>query len=676
MYPHPEATWGPCLQTLEGRATSVAFSRDGLLASGSYDSTIRLWDPATGSLLCTLEGHSSYIGALAFSLYGNLASGSSDTTVCLWDPSTGSLLSTLRGHSDTVQAVAFSADGKLASGSYDKTLRIWDPTTGSLLSVFEGHSSSVSCLAFLIDGMLASGSYDRTVRLWDPATGSLLSTLEGHSASVTSIASMPDGLVSAGKDGTVRFWDTEKGVLLNLFRIDDDIGRGSCCLACSPEGTLAVALVKSLRLYNLSDGVFEALENNSCQTVTSELSSDSENAARASNEQAVHLYDQNQEKIRSLDGHTGEIEAIAFSSDGLQLVSCDTNGMIRLWVPHEGADESKSAVSDQVSLVAFSPNGKQLASSSMDSTVQLWDPVKGSLLRRLKGYSKPIRNIVFSSNCQQLASTSEDGTVRLWNSASGEVQAILKAELSFWAIILFSPDCAQLATWDNNDLQLWDTTTGEQRAKLKDFDPDAIAFSPNNNQLVGASADRYDYKCSYYKLSLWDCASGRPIKTCKDGFRGESRHKYLSLAIKYSPDGKLLASASDEETTLWDPIKLQKLHVFDTEGVEELSFSNDGSRLCTNRGVIRLSSASTCDASEQSIQRVWSLDEGWLLLNGENVLWIHPNYRPLWRGKGWARSRDRLALVHSSGRIFYLHFRSSILSIQPRVIATIDITSL
>jgi WD40 repeat protein len=156
----------------------VAFSSDGrLLASGSYDKTVRLWDPATGMLEQTLKGHLDSIHSVAFSPDGRLlASGSSDKTVRLWDPATGALGQTLKGHLNSVHSVAFSPDGQLlASGSYDKTVRLWDSATGALEHTLEGLSDWVTKLEFSQDGSSLStnlGSFKIQSRRGKPIVNS------------------------------------------------------------------------------------------------------------------------------------------------------------------------------------------------------------------------------------------------------------------------------------------------------------------------------------------------------------------------------------------------------------------------------------------------------------------------------------------------------------------------
>lgn len=208
---------GNLLRTFQGHGAmrAVAFDPQGeTLASGSFDKTVELWEARSGKLLRALEGHETSILSLAFDPQGRiLAAGSFGNSVKLWEARSGKLLRTLEGHESGVWSVAFDRQGEtLASGSFDKTVKLWEVRSGKLLRTLEGGPRPVGSVAFDRKGKtLASGHFDNTVKLWDVQSGTLLRTLEGHTADVEIIAFSSDGCLLASKSGdhTIRLWDCE-----------------------------------------------------------------------------------------------------------------------------------------------------------------------------------------------------------------------------------------------------------------------------------------------------------------------------------------------------------------------------------------------------------------------------------------------------------------------------------
>ena len=182
---------------------SLAFKPNSyLLASGSSDDTIRIWDVGDNTNLRhvrTLRGHTESVYSVAWSPDGRtLASASRDGTVRLWNPNNGINFAVLRGHTEWVVSVAWSPDGRiLASGSHDHTVRLWNPDTHGTLRVLQGLKGSVTSLAFHPDGQtLASWSSNSTIRLWHPNTGAHKATLTGHHGHF--LAFSPNGQILAG----------------------------------------------------------------------------------------------------------------------------------------------------------------------------------------------------------------------------------------------------------------------------------------------------------------------------------------------------------------------------------------------------------------------------------------------------------------------------------------------
>lgn len=209
-----------CQCTLEKHDSpvqSVAFSPDGaLLASGSWDSTIRLWQVADGTPLRTLTGHGDGVLDLAFSPDGSmLASGSFDGAVRVWRAADGTLLYTFKPMESVVEGVAFSPDGSmLALASWDGWVQVWSVGDWRCLRVIKSESPGIHDLAFSPDGtILAAGDSWYRLQWWWVADGTLLRDVGGHENTVESVAFSPDGeiMASGSLDGTVRLWRVPEG---------------------------------------------------------------------------------------------------------------------------------------------------------------------------------------------------------------------------------------------------------------------------------------------------------------------------------------------------------------------------------------------------------------------------------------------------------------------------------
>jgi WD40 repeat protein len=296
--------------------------------------------------------------------------------------------------------------------------------------------------------------------------------------------------------------------------------------------------------------------------------------------------------LASLKNEIGAVQDVAFSPDGktLALACADpfgdrakaTGGTVVLWdVPMGKVRVKFAGHTYDVKAVTFSKDGKMLASSSgqlqqnKPGEVMIWDPAIGKELLTLKGHKEPVWSLAFSPDGETLATGSTDRTVKLWNPANGKLRATLEVGTNVFRLA-YSDDGKTLVTAgipkaEDHALKLWDVATGKVRVSLGPTSGErsvyAVAFSPDKKTLASYRVDKvelYDLATgkirttfqgitgaaslafskdggtlavSNFGVDLWDVATGKLKTTLKGHSRGVS-------AIRYSPDGELLATAS------------------------------------------------------------------------------------------------------------------------------------
>ena len=490
---------------------AVAFAEDqNIFATGHHDGRIHLWDTTSGKKRATLRGHGVLLGsvkfvedvvdkprgreisALAVSPDGRiLASGSMDKTVRLWDTKKRKRLAILEGHNGWINAVAISKDGKiLASGDANKIIKLWDVETHTERATLIGHASSISALTFSPDARtLASSSYDGVIRFWNQDTGEEIGTFTaGHSEAVKAVAFSEDGttLASGTFNGTIELWSLKTMQELTTFTAgQSDMAQE---LVLSPNATRfmswgSTATIGVERTETNSDDHMKLWEIISGEEilvpelkeggkVTEVAFSPDKKIIAFGNSHTIELWDGKvKQKLFSLEPKRpfGK-RKLTFSPDGSLLATFGLRVPTQVWSINSKQDLTPFATANDRSIaLAFSPNsnmlavkyrygvvlsevtsagigehsiilnnvkgvmdlilfspdgrlllatkpeGKEYVSEGKEYVVQMWDVETGNSLGTVSGHTKPIESLAFSPDAKTLASGSQDGTVLLWD---------------------------------------------------------------------------------------------------------------------------------------------------------------------------------------------------------------------------------------------------------------------
>ncbi|MFQ5514690.1 MAG: WD40 repeat domain-containing protein [Myxococcota bacterium] len=395
---------------------------DHVLASGSYDRRILLWDFCTGAILRELRGHTGLINGLDWSPDGQwLASAGSDYSVRIWHTLTGHEQLCLRGHRDDVNAVRWSPDGeRLASGSFDGTVRVWR-RDGTCTLIAAHHAGDVNSVAWFPKGdRLAAASDDGRVSIFEAEDGRIRRMLTGHSDWVDQVAIHPDGLViaSAGLDRTARIWNASSGRELAC------LDAASCVVKAvtwSADGrTLAVSSYDgAIRLYE--NGSFRLLRTLRAEGLWNRtLQLTSHGVVTGSFGGGPVLL--GPEGLRRFGpAQTAGLNALTIAPDGESGVVCSDDG--RLYeVDLERRKVSRVLGEHHAAVLcaAYSPDARLVASGSWDRTLRVWELRTGRCIAEWPGLGDPVNAVVFDASGREVWIGTFNGQVLSWELESGQ----------------------------------------------------------------------------------------------------------------------------------------------------------------------------------------------------------------------------------------------------------------
>jgi RNA polymerase sigma factor (sigma-70 family) len=588
------------------QVTAVAFSPDGkLLASGSWDEALHLWNAKSGKLLrILLQGQfPGMVNGIFFTPDGKqlVSCGGrvGDNSARVWDLATGKELR--RWPIPGGWKLALSPDGKLLAGIGNPgrnrdSIALWDITTGKQVRdlPFEGVQDSVIALAFSPDGKQLVSGGGSTLRLFDVVKGKQLRTF-GEGERINSVSFSPDGkTVAVARWKTpITLWDL--GTFERIRQLDIEAGAR---VAFSHDGkTLAGCKYgfTKIILWDAATGKkLREFPGQHYQVWDLAFSPDEKTLAVGNGDSQVRLWEVSTGKeISSVGDHRDGINFLSFIEGGQGIASASGLGIVCQW---EIATSRLKRRFQEDGIHCFcgdlSPDGRTLALGD-DAGVHLFEWSTGKQLRLLKGHKLQVWAAVFSPKGDVLASSANmDQHIILWDVATGkERRRIQTAFLHDLRSLVWSPDGKILASVgamavDNvpglvDTVCLWDPSTGKRIGEWslrqrKDIPLGQrlfrILFSPDGTLLAAADGDN--------TVVVWEVASGR-MRARLSGSQREIR------ALAFSPDGRMLASGGMDRTIrLWELStgKERRRYEGHLGAVTKLAFSADGLTLASTSG--------------------------------------------------------------------------------------------
>jgi WD40 repeat protein len=518
----------------------------------------------------------------------------------MWDVDSLECIKVFEGHSDEVRAVAFLPGGRqFVSAGFDMTIKLWDTDKTTCVKTLKGHDFDITCLAVTKNGQsVLSGSYNGEIKLWDINTGNCLITYQGHERGVTSVSLAPDNLtfVSTAFDKTMRVWSVETGKCLHLFK-NDEYAVGSAKFSMDAHCLVVGCSDQIIRLFDIaSKSCLKKFSGHTGEVSSVDISPNGKyilsggrgGAHAGSSDRSVRLWEMESGRCQctmtTFSPHELNVNFVCFSNTGVYSISTSNDKTLKLWatfypepfvslytpilskpVDFQELSEKKSAAQRacQKARNEMAKNSYKAAYDILNthpvSTGSEHDNIREliTVCGNKNGKRISLKNVwncatylhdgkvfstVFSPDGKFAFSGSFDGQIKVLN-ISDRRHHVLASNAGPILSLDISPDGRTLVSGhasDRDQIQLWDTETGERLPGINDYKSMVLSVTFSRNGKFIASG------CEDGSVQVIDTESYAQV------FAAQGHTDRITRVIFADNDTRLLSRSQDKTIKCWD----------------------------------------------------------------------------------------------------------------------------